>query len=89
MPDPKPGNGFFGWLGRQVGHVKKAVQTDVVAPADKVKASLEGGCPQPPVPQPSVIYRNDRVEEAPHPQNPALKLRRTVIDEVIVEKKES
>ena len=23
------GSGFFGWLGRQVGYVKRAVQTDV------------------------------------------------------------
>ena len=34
-----------------------------------------------------VVYRNDKVEEAPHPADPSLKLRRTVIDEVIVEKK--
>jgi hypothetical protein len=27
------------------------------------------------------------VHEVPHPENPELKLRRTVIDEVIVEKK--
>ena len=36
MPDRKdnlPGNGFLGWLGRQVGHVKKAVKTDVTAPS--------------------------------------------------------
>ncbi|HEY8750608.1 MAG TPA: hypothetical protein VIM11_21670 [Tepidisphaeraceae bacterium] len=28
MSDSLPGKGLFGWLGRQVGHVKKAVQTD-------------------------------------------------------------
>jgi len=36
MPDEKdqlPGTGFLGWLGRQIGHVKKAVKTDVTAPA--------------------------------------------------------
>jgi hypothetical protein len=27
-----PGNGFLGWLGRQVGYVTKAVKTDVTAP---------------------------------------------------------
>ncbi len=27
-----PGNGLFGWLGRQIGHVRKAVKTDVTAP---------------------------------------------------------
>ena len=26
---PKAGGGLMGWLGRQVGHVKKAVKTDV------------------------------------------------------------
>jgi len=34
MSDSSPGKGLFGWLGRQVGHIKKAVQTDVTA--DKV-----------------------------------------------------
>jgi hypothetical protein len=28
MSDSPPGKGFFGWFGRQVGHVKKAIQTD-------------------------------------------------------------
>ena len=27
-PPPPPGRGFLGWLGRQVGHVKKAVEAD-------------------------------------------------------------
>jgi hypothetical protein len=31
-PDHLPGTGFLGWLGRQVGHVAKAVKTDVTAP---------------------------------------------------------
>ena len=78
MPDNKPGNGLFGWLGRQFGHVKKAVKTDVEAKHGK--AAEDKTTPQ-------VIYRNDTVQEAPHPENPDLKLRRTVIDEVIVEKK--
>jgi hypothetical protein len=29
MPESLPGKGFFGWLGRQVGHVKRAVARDV------------------------------------------------------------
>jgi hypothetical protein len=58
-------NSFFGWLGRQVGHVKKAVKTDVTAP--------------------KVIYRNDKVEEQAMPDQPGVKLRRTTIDEVIVD----
>jgi len=67
MGKPLPGTGFWGWLGRQVGHVKKAAQTDV------------GG--------PKIVHRTNRVQEAPMPDQPHIKLRRTVIDEVIVEKK--
>ena len=60
----KPGKGLFGWLGRQVGHVKKAVQTDPAAP--------------------KTLYRNEKVEEVPHPENPNIKLRRTTIDEAVI-----
>ena len=63
---------LFGWLGRQVGHVKKAVKSDVSKK------------PAPAAQQPKVVYRDDKVEEAPHPTDPGVKLRRTVIDEVIV-----
>ncbi len=63
------GGGFFAWLGRQVGHVKKAVQTDVT----------EG--------QPKTVFRDQHVEEKPLPSDPNVKLRRTVIDEVIVQPK--
>ena len=66
MSEEQPGKGFFGWLGRQVGHVKKAVQTDPAAE--------------------KVAYRKEKVEEVPHPEDPAVKLRRTTIDEVIVRK---
>jgi hypothetical protein len=64
-----PGRGLLGWLGRQVGYVKRAIKTDV------------GG--------PRVVYRNDTVEEMPHPADQNVKLRRHVIDEVIVESKTS
>ena len=67
MPDPQPGKGFLGWLGRQVGYVKRAVKTDV------------GG--------PQTVYRDQRVEEAKLPQDPDVTLRRTTVDEVIVQKK--
>jgi hypothetical protein len=33
---------------------------------------------------PKVVYRKNTVNELPHPDDPAVKLRRTVIDEVIV-----
>ena len=64
MSDAPRGKGIFGWLGRQVGHIKKAIQTDV--------------SPE------KVAYRNHKVEEAAHPDQPNVKLRRTTIDEVIV-----
>ena len=66
MSEKLPGQGFLGWLGRQVGHIKRASKAD---------------------PAKQVIHRNQRTQEAPHPANPEVKLRRTVIDEVIVEKK--
>jgi hypothetical protein len=62
-------NSFFSWLGRQVGHVKKAVQSD----PSKSKSQ--------------VIYRKDKVEEQELPDRPGMKLRRTVTDEVVVERK--
>jgi hypothetical protein len=68
MSKQPPSNYFLGWLGRQIGHVTKAVKTDVK-------------------PEPKVIYRDDKVEEAKHPTEPNMKLRRTVIDEVIVDPK--
>ena len=58
---------IFGWFGRQIGHVKRAVKTQVKPP-------------------PTVIYREDKVEEAEHPSQPGVKLRRTIIDEAIVDK---
>jgi hypothetical protein len=60
--------GFLGWLGRQVGFVKKAIKADVGK---------------------RTIHREQRVEEAKVPEQPNVTLRRTVIDEVIVEKPKS
>jgi hypothetical protein len=70
MSDTKgnlPGNGLFGWLGRQLGYVKKAAATDVLRPG-----------------QSKTVYRDCTIEEKELPQDPNVKLRRTVIDEVIV-----
>jgi hypothetical protein len=75
-PDNLPGNGFLGWLGRQIGHVAKAVKTDVEAPIN--------------LPAPSkIVYRECTIEEMGSPTDPKVKLRRTVIDEVICEDNES
>ena len=68
MSDELPGKGWLGWLGRQIGHVKKAVQTDPAA-----------------APEPKVVYRQNRIEEREHPEQQGVKLRRTTIDEVIVD----
>ena len=82
MADKLPGNGVFGWLGRQVGYVKKAVQAKPAAlPPPKAKPATAPAAEAPP----TVVYREGRVEEAEHPTQPGLKLRRTVIDEVIAE----
>ena len=92
MADGKPGEGLWGWLGRQVGHVKKAVKTDVTK---KAPAKQEGGAtaatgdakpqPQPPAEEKSVVYREEKAEEVELPDQPGVVLRRTVIDEVIVD----
>jgi hypothetical protein len=89
MANTPPGKGLFGWLGRQVGHVKKAVGTDPKAlPQPRAKPPAPQPAPKPSAGQsaPQVLYREGRVEEAEHPTQPGVKLRRTVIDEVIVEK---
>jgi hypothetical protein len=80
--DERPGRGFLGWLGRQVGYVSKAIKAPVPG-APEAKATVEKAVPQ----EPKVLYRNDTVSELPHPDDPNLKLRRTIIDEVVVEPK--
>jgi hypothetical protein len=86
---------FWNWLGRQVGHVKKAVQADVTKPpapqlqnngtAKPQAAAQPKGEPTPPPDTPQVIYRDAKAEEVELPDQPGVKLRRTIIDEVIVE----
>ena len=92
-PSTKPApqaTGFMNWLGRQVGHVKKAVKTDVTKPPAGKAAPRPAPDPQaaPADPAPKIIYRDGKVEEIDHPTQPGVKLRRTVIDEVIVDEKE-
>ena len=55
------------WLGRQVGHVKKAVKTPVAA-------------------EPKTVYRKEVVQEA-KVEGTNHVLRRTTVDEVIVDPK--
>jgi hypothetical protein len=67
-PKPREGRGLFGWLGRQVGYVARAIKTNVTA---------------------RTVYRDTRVEERSLPHDPDIRLRRTVIDEVVVKKNPS
>ena len=58
-PD-NPGTGFLGWLGRQVGYVKKAVKTDVTKETvhrevDVQEANLPG--------RPEVKFRRTTIDE--------------------------
>lgn len=77
MAENKPGDGLWGWLGRQVGHVKKAVKVDVTKkPA--ANQPIEGT-------EQAVVYREEKAEEVELPDQPGVVLRRTVIDEVIVD----
>jgi hypothetical protein len=78
-----PGNGFLGWLGRQIGYVKHAVKADVTKGKEAKSATPPPSAPMPEPPQ--VVHREARVEEARLPDQPNLTFRRTTIDEVIVE----
>ena len=90
MPQQQ-GDSFWNWLGRQVGHVKKAVATDVTKPASPQLQNNAATGPQPepepnPTPNaPQIVYRDAKAEEVELPDQPGVKLRRTIIDEVIVE----
>lgn len=88
MSDRLPGKGLFGWLGRQIGYVSKAVRTDAAAaPIQRPAPPVEPNEPEPPAGEPAgaVLYRQGQVQEAEHPTQAGVKLRRTIIDEVIVE----
>jgi hypothetical protein len=86
MAEKKPGEGLWGWLGRQVGHVKKAVKTDVTKKPVTPQAPTEQGA-QPPSAEDekAIVYREEKAEEVELPDRPGVVLRRTVIDEVIVD----
>ena len=76
-----PGEGFLGWLGRQVGYVSKAVKEPVTPLPDPAPDA------KPPIDAPAdaqTIYRDRKVVEQPMPGRPGVLLRRTVIDEAVV-----
>ncbi len=88
---------LWNWFGRQIGHVKKAVTTDVTKPApatlpppqQQQQPQSQQAPPPPPPEQSKVIYRDEKAEEVDLPDRPGVKLRRTVIDEVIVDQEKS
>jgi hypothetical protein len=64
-PDNKPGRGLLGWLGRQVGYVKKAVKTDVTAPPQPQIVFRQKRVEEQPLPHdPSVTLRRTTIDEA-------------------------
>lgn len=92
MSDNLPGKGLLGWFGRQVGHVKKAVKTKPAAAPANRSAPQRAPAPAPPPtdkPADAIVYRHNEVQEAEHPTRPGVKLRRTIIDEVIVDPKDA
>lgn len=99
---PAKNDSLWNWLGRQIGHVKNAVKADVTKspPPKAIPAAAPSATTAPPPhgapkPQPQaqpqppdIIYRDEKAEEVELPDRPGVKLRRTVIDEVIVERKD-
>lgn len=66
MSDAPPGKGLFGWLGRQVGHIKKAVQADVTAPGVAYRKQTVQEVEHPE--QPGVTLRRTTIDEVVVPR---------------------
>jgi hypothetical protein len=73
-----PGEGFLGWLGRQVGYVSGAIRQPVADPTTPANPSVDAPAGA------QTIYRDEKVVEQPMPGRPDVLLRRTVIDEAVV-----
>jgi len=61
MSNDRPGHGFFGWLGRQVGYVRAAVKADVGAKKLYAQKQVQE---QPHPEDPSVTLRRTTIDEA-------------------------
>lgn len=71
-PESLPGKGLLGWLGRQVGYVKKAVRSDVGAPPpEKVVYRHESVREQPHPRDPQLHLRRTTIDEAVRRNQPA------------------
>lgn len=66
-----------GWLGRQIGHVRSAIKQDVTGPDVSEKPAAVDTADEP------VLWQQKTISQEPHPDQPELTLRRTIIDEVI------
>ena len=59
--EPLPGKGFFGWLGRQIGYVSKAVQHNPAGPQTVYRVS---SVEEKPLPEdPKVRLRRTTIDE--------------------------
>ena len=59
--EPLPGKGFFGWLGRQIGYVSKAVQHNPAGPKTVYRVS---SVEEKPLPEdPKVRLRRTTIDE--------------------------
>ncbi len=72
--DPnRPGRGLLGWLGRQIGYVRVAVHADSESKSESTHL-------------PQQRFERRQVDEAPHPTDARITLRRTTIDEAILDR---
>ncbi len=68
-----PGKGFFGWLGRQLGYVSKAVAHDPAGPKTVYRVS---SVEEKPLPEdPSVRLRRTTIDEVIFEGNPKPEIR--------------
>ena len=57
-------NGFWSWLGRQVGHVRKAIHTDVAAAPPPRVVYRQGRVEEQPMPDdPNLTLRRTTIDE--------------------------
>lgn len=61
MSEGRPGNGFFRWLGRQVGYVSKALKADVAGPKTVYRKEHVEELPLPE--DPGVLLRRTTTDE--------------------------
>jgi len=68
MPDPLPGKGFLGWLGRQVGYVSKAVKSESGQSKKLYESRTVQQQPHPA--DPKIILRRTTIDEVIETRKP-------------------